>query len=120
MYLQVPVLQGMTTAPEAPEFHGGHTPVFWRFGFDLTERLRENGFDTTLLTIESFALNLLTPEGEPWPEAVSLEFDLTSIAKNVDSSSIVVAVDFDRGKALGFVPSYMYITWECTKRINDR
>jgi SAM-dependent methyltransferase len=40
LLLQVPVLQGRTAPPGEPEFHGDDTPVFWRFGFDLTARLR--------------------------------------------------------------------------------
>jgi acyl-ACP thioesterase len=38
MFLQVPVLQGRTAPPVEPEFHGDNTPVFWRFGPELTDR----------------------------------------------------------------------------------
>jgi SAM-dependent methyltransferase len=53
MYLQVPILQGATARPTEPELHGDDTPVEWRFGLDLTERLREHGFHTRLLCTES-------------------------------------------------------------------
>jgi len=44
MYLQVPVQEGTTIEPPAPEFHQDNTKVFWRFGFDLADRLRSHGF----------------------------------------------------------------------------
>jgi SAM-dependent methyltransferase len=49
MLIQVPVLQGVTAPPIEPEFHDDDTPVFWRFGPDLVERLRAHGFETRLL-----------------------------------------------------------------------
>jgi hypothetical protein len=49
LLLQVSVLQGRTAPPTEPAFHGDNTPMFWRFGFDLTARLRANGFTTDLL-----------------------------------------------------------------------
>jgi SAM-dependent methyltransferase len=38
MYLQVPLTRGTTAAPTTPEFHDDNTPVFWNFGWDLTDR----------------------------------------------------------------------------------
>jgi SAM-dependent methyltransferase len=38
MYLQVPLVYGKTAAPTTPEFHADNTPVFWNFGWDLTDR----------------------------------------------------------------------------------
>ena len=63
--LQVPVLQGETAPPTEPEFHGDNTPVFWRFGFDLTDRLRSAGFDTRLACVERFADMARTRRGLP-------------------------------------------------------
>ena len=55
MYLQVPLLHGVTAAPTTPEFHADNTPVFWNFGWDLTDRLRAAGFTSTVLVTNEFA-----------------------------------------------------------------
>ena len=74
--LQVPVLQGATAPPAEPEFHGDDTPVFWRFGFDLTARLRAEGFVTDLLCTAEWAEAVAGPEGvNPWPDFAG-EFDV--------------------------------------------
>ena len=74
LVLQVPVGQGTTAAPNEPEFHMDWTPVFWRFGFDLTERLREAGFETELLCTEELAAAVAAGKN-PWPKW-SGEFDV--------------------------------------------
>ena len=43
MYLQVPLSRGQTAAPTTPEFHDDNTPVFWNFGWDLTDRRASGG-----------------------------------------------------------------------------
>ena len=52
MYLQIPILHGATSAPTEPEFHADNTPVFWNFGWDLTDMVRAAGFTTTVLVTE--------------------------------------------------------------------
>jgi hypothetical protein len=78
MYLQVPVLQGHTAPPTQPEFHDDHTPVFWRFGFDLTDRLRAAGFTTTLLCTKEWAAALAAGRAS-WPGGHSAEFDVPAM-----------------------------------------
>ena len=68
LLLQVPVLQGATAPPAEPEFHGDDTPVFWRFGFDLTARLREAGFAVDLLCTAEWAEAAVAGEANPWPD----------------------------------------------------
>jgi SAM-dependent methyltransferase len=112
MFLQVPVLQGRTTPPAGPEFHGDRTPVFWRFGFDLTDRLRAHGFETVLLA--TAALRRLACSGS-WDGPVSPEFDLADILVEASHHELVVVADDQDADRHGFHPSYMFLTWDCRK-----
>jgi len=116
LLLQVPVLQGATAAPTTPEFHGDDTPVYWRFGFDLTARLRAVGFRADLLCTQPLADAVAAgPAGNPWP-VWSAEFDVPDMlagAAAVADDLVVVASAAD-GTRLGLDPAYMYLTWDCT------
>ena len=111
MYLQVPVQQGWTTPPPTPEFHGDDTPVHWRFGFDLTRRLREHGFLTRLLCNEGF-FHMVKRGVRQWPDPPSGEFDLTSMLAAADAEDLVPISDEVTTRRLSFHPSYMFLTWE--------
>lgn len=115
LLLQVPVLQGRTAPPSVPEFHGDRTPVFWRFGFDLTARLRAEGFATDLLCTEELAAAVASG-GNPWQDWAG-EFDVPDMlagARAVDAAGDLVVV---AGRALaarlGIEPAYQYLTWDC-------
>lgn len=110
LVLQVPILQGRTAPPDGPEFHGDDTPVFWRFGFDLTERLRAHGFDTTLLCTERWWHRVAEGEGVG-VEPASAEFDVTSMLDGVVLGDLEVVADDATAARLGFEPSYMFLTW---------
>lgn len=114
MYLQVPVLQGSTAPPEEPEFHGDNTPVFWRFGFDLTARLREQGFETTLLATQPW-IDLVRSGATDWPSEVSAEFDVASMLAGVVAEDLTRITDRVWSERLGVVPAYQFLTWECVK-----
>jgi SAM-dependent methyltransferase len=114
MYLQVPVLQGTTAPPEEPEFHGDNTPVFWRFGFDLTARLREHGFETTLLATQPW-IDLVVSGAKDWPTEASGEFDVASMLAGVVPEDLTPVTDRVWSERLGVVPAYQFLTWECIK-----
>lgn len=114
MYLQVPVLQGRSAPPDEPEFHGDDTPVFWRFGFDLTERLRAQGFETTLLATQPW-IDLVASGASDWPGDVSPEFDVASMLAGVVADDLTPVTDRVWSERLGVVPSYQFLTWECVK-----
>jgi SAM-dependent methyltransferase len=111
LLLQVPVLQGRTDRPAAPEFHGDDTPVFWRFGFDLTGRLRDAGFTTELLCTASFA-DAVKSGSNPWTEWSS-EFDVVDLLVSAIPDDLVVIADRETSARLGVDPGYMYLTWDC-------
>lgn len=115
MYLQVPVLQGVTAPPVEPEFHGDDTPVFWRFGFDLTATLREHGFTSALLATDGW-LSYLDRGADEWPEDTSREFDVTSMTAGVIRDDLESVADDTTAARVGLLPAYMFLTWECLKR----
>jgi SAM-dependent methyltransferase len=111
LLLQVPVLQGRTERPAEPEFHGDDTPVFWRFGFDLTGRLRDAGFTTELLCTASFA-DAVISGNNPWTEWSS-EFDVLDLLVSAVPDDLVVIADRETSARLGIDPGYMYLAWDC-------
>jgi SAM-dependent methyltransferase len=114
-YLQVPVLQGATAPPVEPEFHGDDTPVFWRFGPDLTARLRDHGFATSLLCTQDWHRRVSAGAAE-WDGPTSREFDVTSLLGGSIAEDLVAVADDAAAARLGFVPSYMFLTWEGIRR----
>ncbi|HEY3142232.1 MAG TPA: class I SAM-dependent methyltransferase [Acidimicrobiales bacterium] len=111
LVLQVPVLQGFTAPPAEPEFHGDNTPVFWRFGFDLTARLRDHGFDTALLCTEELA-DAVASGQNPWTEW-SGEFDVPDMLAGAIPEDLTVAADRQQSARLGIEPGYQFLTWDC-------
>jgi hypothetical protein len=105
------VLHALTAPPAEPEFHGDDTPVFWHFGFDLTARLRDQGFTTDLLCTSRLA-EAVTSGANPWPEW-SGEFDLPDILAGAIADDLVVVADEATSRRLGIEPAYMYLTWDC-------
>jgi len=114
MYLQVPVQQGWTTPPKSPELHGDATPVFWRFGLDLTARLREIGFRAHLLCTEGF-YSLVEAGARIWPDPTSGEFDVDSILAAGQKADLIPIADRELTSILAFHPTYMFLTWEAVK-----
>ena len=115
LLLQVPLLQPVTAPPAEPEFHGDDTPVFWRFGFDLTERLRDHGFEVELLCTAELRELVASGAGR-WPGGSSPEFQADAIVAAAPADDLVAVADRDAARRHGFLPAYMYATWACRKR----
>lgn len=114
MYLQVPVLQGATAPPTEPEFHGDDTPVFWRFGPDLVERLRGHGFTTTLLCTDDWQRRVSAGD-VTWGAGTSKEFDVDSLLAGSVAGDLESVADDATAARLGFLPSYMFLTFEAIR-----
>jgi SAM-dependent methyltransferase len=112
MYLQVPLLQGVTAPPTEPEFHADNTPVLWRFGWDLVDRLRAAGFTATTLVTAEFEELL---RGDLWVPEVSGEFDVASIVEHVRGDDLTVVADTGHSRLMGFEPGFQFVTWECLR-----
>ena len=106
LYLQVPLLQGRTAPPAVPEFHGDDTPVFWRFGWDLVERMEAAGFTTTPLIPATFFSD------EPDVPPPTGEFDIADILDTAPRDRLVVLGDQRAADQEGFRPGYMFATFE--------
>ncbi len=118
MLLQVPVLQGETAPPAEPEFHGDNTPVFWRFGYDLTARLRSAGFDTTVLVPQEWE-EVAAAGGGSWHVPTSQEFDPEDMLLHVIPDDLTVVANDRVATTYGFVPGYTFIAWECIRPSAD-
>ncbi|MFZ1491259.1 MAG: methyltransferase domain-containing protein [Ilumatobacteraceae bacterium] len=113
MYLQVPLCEGVTVPPSKPEFHADDTPVFWHFGWDLTDSLRDAGLRTTVLVTTAFA-DLLTAR-VPVPADFGDGFDLASLVEHARPRDLTVVADEELAHRLGFLPGHQFATWECVK-----
>jgi SAM-dependent methyltransferase len=114
LLLQVPVLQARTAPPVEPEFHGDDTPVFWRFGFDLTAQLRKVGFHTDLLCTADFDTAVYADDN-PWPTWAA-PFDVPDMLAGVIPEDLVVVADGPQAERLGIEPAYQFLTWDCTRQ----
>ncbi|MFN0029678.1 MAG: class I SAM-dependent methyltransferase [Acidimicrobiales bacterium] len=134
LLLQVPVLQERTAVPARPEFHGDNTPVAWRFGPDLSDRLAAAGFEVHLLaTDELLACAVAAPDAaaRPWGPAVSPEFDVEALLRGLRRDTggtggtgpisaelraeLQGVADAAAAARHGFQPAYMFLTWACVK-----
>lgn len=113
MYLQVPLCRGATSVPIEPEFHADNTPVFFNFGWDLTDSIRSAGFDVTVLLTEDFS-DMLNDRARR-PEPTEDGFDVLSLWNDVRTNQLAVLADRALSDRLGFLPGHQFATWECTK-----
>ena len=105
LYLQVPLLQGVTTVPTEPEFHEDHTPVFFRFGWDLTDVLRAAGFEVDVLVTEAWWSSLTSRAPAP---ATDGEFAIDSLVEHVRPADLQVVADDHEATQLGFLPPHQF------------
>ncbi|MBO0727846.1 MAG: class I SAM-dependent methyltransferase [Acidimicrobiaceae bacterium] len=112
--IAVPVPQALTMAPDGPEYHGDRTLVYWRFGLDLTDRLRNHGFLTTMLVTDDLIRRMTTqtPWGVDQPDVHA--DDLLSGAERYLGDMVSVASDREC-QWLGLAPSFFFIAWEARR-----
>lgn len=113
VYLQVPLQQGHTTRPTEPEFHGDDTPVHFRFGWDLTDRLVAAGFEVEILLMNEFAKVLRGENPCPLPDVDG--FDVPSMIANAPVARLRPLVDVYMSKIHGFRPEHQFVTFRCLK-----
>ena len=113
VYLQVPLVYGVTAAPTVPEFHADNTPVFWNFGWDLTDRLRAAGFSTMVLVTHEYSA---IAHGElDVPDTHGDGFHIDSLLEHVVAGDLTPVADQDEARTMGFEPAYHFATWECLR-----
>jgi SAM-dependent methyltransferase len=111
--LQVPVLQGATSVPAGAERHQDETLVHWRFGLDLTERVRDHGFDTAVLVTEDFRRRAAAGDAA-WPHRSS-EVDAEAVLRSARLDDLVAVADDGTAARHGFEPSYFFLVWDCRR-----
>ena len=112
MYLQVPLLRGNTAKPSKPEYHADNTLVWWNFGWDLTAMLRQAGFTTTVLVTAAFARLLRGEDEVPLHTDV---FDVADMVRRARPDDLTVVADDAKAAAMGWLPPYHFVTWECIR-----
>lgn len=113
MYLQVPMCYGVTAAPTTPEFHADNTPVFWNFGWDLTDRVRQAGFQPTVLVTHAYARMLRSEVAAPAPNGDGFHID--ELVRHARPNDVTSFADDATATRLGFLPAYHFATWECVR-----
>ena len=111
VFLQVPIPQAVTTVPTEPEYHGDRTLVFFRFGWDLADRVRSHGFACdTLVTAE--LRDAAAAGRHAWVHEGS-DCDVDDLMAGADASTMTVVASTDEARRFGFRPAYQFITFDC-------
>jgi SAM-dependent methyltransferase len=113
MYLQVPLASGQTSVPPVPQFHEDRTPVFFNFGWDLTDLVREAGFDTRVLVPVGYFKML--HGRRPFPPSPAHGLDLDALASAVRLDELAVVMDDTQAAGLGIRPPFVFATWEAVR-----
>jgi SAM-dependent methyltransferase len=111
VYLQVPVQDGITRAPEAPEFHEDDTQVFWRFGFDLAERLRRQGLRTTVLVTAPLAEAVRTGDTAALG-GIGSGWDVPAMVATAATVGVESVLEEAAAERLGLCHSYQFAVFE--------
>ena len=109
LYLQVPLTQSRTAPPPVPEFHGDDTPVHWRFGWDLLDRLDRAGFSTTALVAPGFGATDVTTE------PVRGEFQLADVVQHAPRGAMVELGGARAAAQMGWRPAFQFVTFEAVR-----
>jgi hypothetical protein len=103
----------VTKVPDEPEYHGDNTLVHFRFGWDLTDRIRSHGFACdTLVTQE---LHDAAAAGTcPWTHD-GPDCDVEDLMAGADAAAMTVIASTEDAERHGFRPPYQFITFHCHK-----
>jgi hypothetical protein len=113
LLLQVPLHQTATSAPPTAEFHADNTPVFWRFGFDLTDLLRATGFKVSLLVTEDMYRRVSAPDQHSADD--DPDVDVSGITQKAPIHDLSILASADLARAAWLEPSYMFWVWHARK-----
>ncbi len=113
MYLQIPIVYGETSVPTTPEFHADNTPVFFNFGWDLTDRLRSTGFATRVLVTAEY--DAILRGRLPAPDPHGDGFHVDTLVEHARPADLDVVANDDQARLMGFLPAYHFATWECLR-----
>ncbi|HSV67276.1 MAG TPA: methyltransferase domain-containing protein [Mycobacteriales bacterium] len=110
MFLQVPMPQGVTAPPAEPEYHGDDTLVYWRFGWDLREKLVKVGFEVSALVTEPMRARVAAGDldsGYDGPDC-----DEVDLLRHADPAMLTAVASAEQARRYGFLPDFQFITWD--------
>jgi hypothetical protein len=103
----VPIPQAVTKVPLEPEYHGDMTLVFFRFGWDLADRIRSHGFACdTLVTQELRDAAAAAPARG---RTRGPDCDVEDLMAGADASQMTVIATTGR-RSSRLPPAYQFIT----------
>lgn len=112
--LMIPMPQGVTAPPIEPEFHGDNTLVYWRFGWDLRDKIEAAGFAVTCLVPQPLIDRVRRKEFDTgWTDA---SIDEVSLLSACDPDTLTPVADERQSRRYGFEPDLHFITWHCQRR----
>lgn len=120
MFLQIPLCQGMTSVPLTPEFHADNTPVYFRFGWDLTGQVRNAGFEVDVLVTDEWrdVLRGDLPRLASNGDGFAVEDLIDSATPWIDTTRDLVSIaDQNLSLRMGFLPPYHFVVWRCRKAV---
>lgn len=109
VFLQVPVPHGRTAPPVEPEYHGDHTLVHWRFGWDLRDRFRAAGFQCDTLVTQELRDDVASGSVDPYDRA---DFDVPDLMACVRPDELTVVADPRTAARFGFAPAFQFVTFD--------
>ena len=112
VFLQVPVPQAKTKVPDEPEYHGDMTLVFFRFGWDLADTIRDHGFACDVLVTSE--LRDAAAHGHSWVHE-GPDCDVDDLLAGADPTAMTVVADAEQAARHGFRPAYQFVTFDCHK-----
>jgi len=111
--LMVPMPQGVTAPPAEPEYHGDNTLVYWRFGWDLREKLADADFDVTCLVTQPLVDRV--SRGDYDTGYVDPHINEVDLLSHAEAATLTPIADESEARRYGFEPDLQFIAWQCVK-----
>lgn len=111
--LMIPMPQGVTAPPKEPEYHGDNTLVFWRFGWDLRDKIAAAGFEVACLVPQPLIDRVRA--GDYDSGYAGGDVDEVDLLRHADASTLTAVADDRQARRYGFEPDLHFIVWQCTK-----
>lgn len=112
VFLQVPLAAARTSVPRSPEYHGDRTLVYFRFGWDLADMIRRQGFACDILCPAD--LRAAIQDGRSFGYQGD-DCDSDDLMGGIDAAALTVVVDNRAALRHAFVPAFQFVTFECRK-----
>lgn len=113
LFLEIPMPQGVTAPPTEPEYHGDNTLVYWRFGWDLRDKLVGAGFQTEALVTDDLIQRVRA--GTIDSGYGGTDCDEVDLLSHADAATLVPVADAREARRYGFLPDFMFICWHGVK-----